>query len=208
MTTVITGDVDEKETINLVSKYMQSKATTNNNRKFENLKPINETVRQDIVSDKTPTAFISIGLKGPENNNVKDKIIFKAVNYLLTNSTLSRINKSLEEIQTEANSDIERLSSKLTDNTALLITAEVDDKNSENALEKIKTALDSVAQNPPTQEEIEIIKKNLKFDFSQRFENSADINSIIGASMLDGGLDYITDYENIINSFSIFKYLI
>lgn len=200
MTTVITGDIDEKNAISLVSKYMHSKAEPNNNRKFETMTPIDKTVRCDITSDKTPSAFISIGLKGPENNNVKDLVIFDAVGYVLTDSTLSRINKNLEELQAEAGIDMERLSSKRTDNTALLITAEVDDKKADVALEKINSAIESLKTNPPGDEELAFIKKNLKFDFAKRFEKSANVNSLIGGAMLDGNLDIITNYEKYIDN--------
>lgn len=200
MVTVITGDVDEKETIALVAKHMHSHAKTNKNRKYEKLTAIDKTIRQDITSNKAPSAFISIGLKGPKNNNTKEQIIFDAIGYILTGSTVSRINKNLEDIQTEASIDLERLSSKLTDNMAILISAPVDDKNTEIALQKINSALESLASNPPSENEINIIKKNLKFDFMNGFEKSSNLNSLIGGAMLDGNLSIITDYEKVIDS--------
>lgn len=203
MVTVITGDVDEKNTIALVAKYMQSPASENVNRKYEKLKPIEKTIRQDIVSDKAPTAFISIGLKGPENNNAKHQAMFDAISYILTNSTLSRINKNLEDLQTEAVIDMERLSSKPSDNTGLIITAQIDDKNVEKALKKINSALESVVTNPPSEKELDVIKKNLKFDFANRFESCADINSMIGGAMLDGDLSSISNYEKTIESLTV-----
>lgn len=118
----------------------------------------------------------------------------------MTGSTLSRINKNLEKLQTEASADIERISSKPSDNTALLITLEADNKKIDKAIDKINSALKSIAENPPTQDEIEIIKKNLKFDFENRFDDSSNINSMIGFSMLNGGLSHLTDYEKIIDN--------
>lgn len=200
--TVITGDVNEKEVISLVSKHMQSRTKPIQKRDFETLIPIDKTIRQDITSQKASTGFVSIGLKGPQNNNIKDQIMSDAVNYILTGSTLSRINKGLENLQTEADINIERLSSKLSDNTALLISLEVDNKKIDKAINKINSALKSISDTPPTQDEIEIIKKNLKFDFANRFENSSDINSLAGFSMLNGDLSYITEYEETIDNLS------
>ena len=88
MNLVITGDVDPQKTIELVAKNFHSTKKTTGKIYEEQLSPINKTIRKDIISDKTKSTEIMLGFKGPNNNDVKSKVIFDIVSDYLNSSNI------------------------------------------------------------------------------------------------------------------------
>lgn len=202
MTTVITGEVDPQNAISLISKNfnygMKNPAT--NSRYYEKLTPIQQTVRKDLVSDKTNAAVLSIGFNGPQNNNTKDKILLDAFQFFLVGSSIARLNKSLEEIQTNAFVSSERISSRPEDHLVVLFSTQTSDGNVQNAINKVFTEIADLEKNPPTEQELNIVKKKLKLNLAQVFESSATINSVVGAGMLDNDLKSVLEFEKVIDN--------
>lgn len=203
MVTVITGEVNPNNAIALVSENMHSKVQPPRKRYFEKLDAITTNVRKDLTSNKTNSAHISMGFVGPQNNNSKDKVTFDVVQYLLIGSSLSRLNKSLEKIQAEASVCTDRVSSKPSENSVILLESQINDKKVEKAISIINDSLKSLVTNPPTKEELNIAKKALKSEYEKTFENSFAINSLIGAAMSDNNIEAVCDYEKLIDSIKI-----
>ena len=72
--TVITGDVDVNEAINLAAKYYNKNADFSKvkNRSYEKLTPITKPVRKDFYHDNAKQASISIGFPIDENTPRRD----------------------------------------------------------------------------------------------------------------------------------------
>jgi zinc protease len=202
MTTVITGEVEPDEAISLVSKYFHSNNTNPKPRYFEKLTPLEKTVRNDFISDKTNGAIISIGFNGPKNNNTKDKIILDAFQFFLVGSSAARLSKTLNEIQTNAYISSDRISSKPDDNMVVLFSTQTSEENVETALNKVFKEIANLEKNPPTEKELNIVKKKLKLNLAQVFESSSIINSVIGTSMLDNDLKSVVEFEKVIDNLS------
>lgn len=202
MTTVITGEVEPQNAISLVSKYFNygMKNTATNSRYYEKLTPIQQTVRKDLISDKTNAAILSIGFNGPQNNNSKDKILLDAFQFFLVGSSIARLNKSLEEIQTNAFVSSERISSKPEDHLVVLFSTQTSDGNVQNAINKVFTEIADLEKNPPTEQELNIVKKKLKLNLAQVFESSSTINSVVGAGMLDNDIKSVVEFEKVIDN--------
>lgn len=200
MVTVITGEVEPEKTMGLVSKYFSSKTTNPPQRHFENLVPIEKSVRNDLISDKTNAAIVSIGFNGPKNNNTKDKILLDAFQFFLVGSSVARLNKSLEKIQTNAFVSSDRISTKPEDSMVVLFQTQTSDNNAENAIKTVFKEIQNLEKNPPTEQELTIVKKKLKLNLSQVFESSAIINSVVGTSMLDNDLQSVTQFEQVIDN--------
>lgn len=200
MVTVVVGEINPDETINLISKHFSGNNKISQARKFEKLNPINSTVRQDIISDKTNATYIMLGFNGPENKNIKDKIYLSAIGELLNKPNIGRLDKELKNLNTGAVLQLEKVSSRPSDNCAILISSDSIENNSEKVLKTLFKQLHSVVQNPPTDEELAIIKKSLLAVNSFMLESSQIFNDLIGKSVLNGGLEYLTEYENIVNS--------
>lgn len=202
MVTVITGDVDPDTTMGLISKYFQSNNTSPKPRNYENLVPIQKTVRNDLISDKTNSAIVSMGFVGPKNNNTKDKILLDAFQFFLVGSSVARLNKSLEEIQTNAFISSDRISTRPDDNTVVLFSTQTSENNVENAIKKVFNEVADLEKNPPTEEELNIVKKKLKLNLAQVFESSSITNTVVGTAMLDNDLESVFEFENIIDNLS------
>lgn len=202
MVTVITGEVEPEETMTLVAKYFRSNNTNPKPRYFEKLTPIEKTVRNDFISDKTTGAIISIGFNGPKNNDTKDKILLDAFQFFLVGSSVARLNKSLEEIQTNAFVSSDRISSKPDDNMVVLFSSQTSENNVENAIKKVFNEIADLEKNPPTEQELNIVKKKLKLNLAQVFESSSIINTVVGTAMLDNDLKSVMEFEKVIDNLS------
>lgn len=200
LVTVISGEVDPEKTMELVSKSFKAKATTPPARNYENLVPIEKSVRQDIISDKANSTVVSIGFNGPKNNDTRGKILLDAIQFFLIGSSISRLNESLQEINSNAFINSDRMSTKADDGRIILFSTQTSEENSEHVVRTILGEIASLEQNPPTEEEMNIVKKKLKLILAQVFENSDLINSNVGSAMLDNDFESITKFEEVINN--------
>ncbi len=200
MVTVITGEVSPEDTMKLVSKYFSAPNKLSHSRKFEELKPIDKTVRKDLISDKTTATHIMLGFNGPKNNDVKSRIYLDALSFLLTANKTGRIDQRLKDFNTFANIQPEKISSRPGDSSAILVSAETTEQNSEKVLKTIFEQINSVISNPPSEDEMKIIKKLLLNSYSNIFEVSHSLNNLMGDGLLNGTVEMLTDYEKIVNN--------
>ncbi len=198
--TVITGDVDESKTIELVSKYFNSTKMPSENRKFEKLSPIEKSVRQDIISNKnTGAAEIFLGFAGVQNNNEKDHIYLRAVNQLLFGLANSRMKNTENKYSAYIFPQIERISSKPSDPSVIMIVAKVPEENVEPVLKDIYKVIGELITNPPTPEEFEAIKTNIKKVNSIGMQSSSELNHHIGMDFLNGTPYKTANYDKILD---------
>lgn len=202
MVTVITGEVEPDEVMSLVSKYFHSNNTNPKPRYCEKFTPIEKTVRNDFISDKTTGAIVSIGFSGPKNNNTKDKILLDAFQFFLVGSSVARLNKSLEEIQTNAFISSDRMGTRPEDSMVVLFSTQTSENNVENAIKKVFSEIADLEKNPPTEQELNIVKKKLKLNLVQVFESSNIINTVVGKAMLDNDLKSVMEFEKVIDNLS------
>lgn len=200
MVTVITGEVNPDETMELISKYFSNSNKTTHPRKFEELKPLEKTVRQDIKTDKTTATRISMGFVGPQNNDTKSGILLSALFELLMTPTTGRINQGLKKYNTSITTNVEKIGSRPNEPTAIILDLETNEENCEQVLQEIFNQIHSILVNPPSDDEMITIKKSLLNSRANRFESSYGINSALGNALLDGNIDAITDFEKIVNS--------
>lgn len=199
MITVVTGEVNPEQTIELISKSFKAKAVNPPVRKYEKLTPIEKSVRRDLISDKTDSTIISIGFNGPKNTDTRGKVLLDAIQFFLLGSSISRLNQSLDKINSNAFINSDRMSNKADDGRIILFSTKTSEENSEQVIKTILNEIASLEKNPPTDEEMKIVKKKLKLILAQVFENSNLVNANVGETMLDNDLDNITKFEGIID---------
>lgn len=200
MTTVITGEVDSDETMKLVSKYFTSKKTPAQNRHYEKMTPIEQPVRRDIISQKSDgAASIFLGFAGPENANAKDKVHMRALSILIGALSNSKMSSLERKYSTGINISPERLGTKPDDKSMILIEADVKDDYVEIFLKDLYSKLSSLAQTPPTEDELTAIKFKMKKGREDSLESSYALNSNIGQSFLNNNLDYLKNYNEYID---------
>ena len=201
MTTVITGEVDPDETMKLVSKYFNSPNKVTHERHFETLTPIENTIRQDIISPKSEgAASVFLGFAGPENNNYKEKLIVKAMNELAGGLIYSRTAPIEKKYGNGIHFGTERISSRPQDRNLLMVEASIPDNKVEEFLKDLYGAIDNLSKVPATEEELTAVKNKLKKAQSNAFESSHALNNTLGRAFLNGIEDNIQNFDKIIDS--------
>lgn len=198
MVTVITGEVEPEQTMKLMSKYFTSTKRPPSSRHFEELKPIDKPVREDIISDKATATSVILSFNGPKNNDAKEKILTQALSQILTMSKTSRIDKKLKDYNSSAITELERISTKPNDSRAILMIAEGTEENSEKIIKTIYSEILKLAATNPTDEELNVVKKRILKDYSNLYEQSAYTNALVGGAFQDNDLNLLTDFEKIV----------
>lgn len=200
MVTVITADVDPEDTMKLVSKYFTAKNQPVGARHFEKLTPINKPVREDLISKKsTGATSIFMGFAGPENNNAVEAIHMKALNYLLLGIDNSRFSDIERKYGVSIDISPERLSSRPEDKTLYAIGTSVTEAKSEKLIQEMYNVLNSFVQNPPTEEEMTVLKTRLKKMYDEGSECSFVINGRVANGILNGTFDTVNKHNEIID---------
>ncbi len=197
MVTVVSGEVEPEETMKLISKYFTSNKLPSKQRHFEKLVPTNKPLRQDIISDKTQSSFIVMGFAGPKNNDARNKIYTDALSRLMFTS--SEAQNIFRPLNAEVGAMSEKVLAKPEANTAFMIMGETSEANSEKLLKQIYSQIEKYKQQPISEEELSIIKRDMKKTFTSMFETSFMINNFVGTSLLENNMDAITKYEQIID---------
>lgn len=201
MTTVITGEVTPDETMQLVSKYFTAKNNPVQQRHFEKMTPIENTVRQDIISPKSEGgASVFLGFAGPENNNTKDKVYLNAVSQLAAGLENSRTSNIEREYGIGINFAPERLSSRPNDRAMLMVESNITDGKVELLLKDLYSAIDSLSKNPPTDEELLAIKNQMKKRYNSVMERSGALNHSLGTVFLNGNTEYFEKFNEIVDN--------
>ena len=158
--TVIVGDVDVDETMQFVSKHYNKKLDTSkiNNRKYEELKPINQPKRKDIFQTDNPNAAISIGFSVENASIAEQKQIELMLDFL--NSPTSQLTKRLYDIGAFASFSLGDFSSDNNAPKLISTTIEVPEEKSEEVLKIIYEEITNLINNPPNQEYINQMVKN------------------------------------------------
>lgn len=198
MVTVVTGEVDAQQAIELVAKNFTKPAPLKNpERIFENLTPINAPKRTDLKSDKATGSTVVMGFAGAENSNAKDKITSDIMLSIFNRYYLS---KSLENLHTQASINIERIGNKSTDKQAIVLAAQISPDKTEDVIKTIYDEISKFKNSKINEKHLEIIKNNSDMALCGVSENSELLNSFIGTSLLDNNFEQISNYQNIVNS--------
>ncbi len=200
MITVVTGEVDPEKTIGLIAKHFSLNKRPPESRYNEKLSLIEKPVREDLISDKAIATTVILAFNGPKNNDAKEKILSQALAQILTMSKTSRIDKKLKDLNSSSITQIERISTKPNDGRAIIIMADGTEENSEKIIKTIYNEIAKISANPPTDDELNVVKKRILKDFSSLFEYSAYTNALIGGVFLDNDLNMMTDFAKTVNS--------
>ncbi len=201
MNLVVTGNVDPKETIEMISKLFNSTKVSQGKRFETTLTPIKTTVRKDFITDKATSANIILGFAGPKNNDTKSKIIFEILdNYLFSSKT--NLNKELKDLNiAHKNFGLEKISTNPNNPTMLYYDLECSEDKAEEVLKVIFDNISTLKE--PSQKDLDNIKEKLKQNYSNSLEYSVYLNSVVGNAIFNNNMDYITDYEKIVDEITV-----
>ena len=199
MNLVITGDVKPDKIIEIVSKEFHSKKKPQGKKYEEKLSPIKTTVRKDFISDKATETTTVIGFAGPASNDTKSQIITEIILRYLDSEKFG-LNKEMRDLNAQTGYSLEKISSNPYNPNICTFYIYSSEENSEKAL---KAAFDKFARlKAPDEKTLKQIKEQMLMSYKNYMEYSGAVNSIVGRSVLNGNLDYLTNYEDILNVIS------
>ncbi len=185
--TVITGDVDPEETINLVSKYFNKKNDYSKvaQRQYEPLSYIDKTVRQDIIMKNSSCSAIDMGFAIPEGTSQKET---DTVNMLLSilSSNNSRLTKALDKYGLSLSSGILGIQNKPDSAKAIFLSVYPNESQIEDVLKILYEEINYIANNPPTEEELNTEKNKTKKAINETAETSLRVNESLTELILSG----------------------
>lgn len=197
MNLVITGDVDPQKTIEIVAKNFHSTQRSNLKRYDTPLYPIKKTVRKDFLSDKVKSTGIMMAFVGPNNNNLKERIIFDILTKHIRSTDVG-LGKELDKINSYVSLSKDKISANANNPTMLSLYSSCSDENSEKALRILYDKVSTLKA--PTDDRLSKIKKSMLMDFSDLLEQSFFVNSAIGTNIFNQTENYISDYKNNLES--------
>ena len=187
MSTVVTGDVNPDEAIEIIAKNFRGQNPQNIDRRFEPLKPIEKTVRKDILSSKAVGTTGAICFNGPAYDNLKDNVAISVINRYLFNKKNSKVGTELKDYNVDVHSNIDKFSANPKDGRIITIQYDSTEENSEIALRNIFNNL--VNFQPPTQKELDNLKTEIKMVTEKNYENGELLNLDLGNNVLTGNID-------------------
>lgn len=198
MSTVVTGDVNPDKAIELISKNFRGQNPQAPDRRLEPLKPIEKTVRKDVISNKAVGTTGVVCFNGPAFNNIKDTVAMSALNAYLFNKDESKVNSELKDYNVSVSAMSDKISTNPADGALLTVSYDSTEENSEIALKNIFTNLANFKA--PTPQEMENLKTSLKIRAEKNMEDMEYVNYEIGKSVSMGNIDGIVNEINVLDS--------
>lgn len=189
--TVITGDVDVNETISLVSKYYnkQNDYSQINNRYYEPIQYNSNPKRQDIIMPNATSADIVMGFAIPDGTTKEDIDKLEILIELLSSPTRN-LYKKFDKNGVILEFNQERVQNKPNGARVLTCSANTTEENIESTLKTLYEEITNIANNPPSQEELEIIKKQRIKELNSISESSLNLNNILSDAALENNYDF------------------
>ena len=194
---VITGDVNPDEAIALVAKNFNSRKVSKGQKYEEKLNPIQTAVRKDFKSDKTTSAEMVIGFAGPKNNDTKGKVLLELATTYVSSHEAGLIPK-LKKYNSYPVISSEKISTNPNSPRFVFMTMTPADYNTEEVLKAVFEKLSNIKT--ISKETTERLKQRLKQENDSVLEHSSSVNDCIGYSVLDNDLEYVTEYNKILDS--------
>lgn len=199
MYTVLVGDVNPDEAINMIAKNFNQKPSLAE-RKIEKLTPITKPVRADFKSQFDNASTVLAGFGGPVANDTRDRLVFEAIGMLLLGTNSSRLSKELQKISSYGGFDSQKVGLNKEDPTALFFQVATPKGKQQEGIDTLYRVLEDLKVNPPTQEELLVVKNSLSKCLAMGYESSESICNTIGTSFLDSDIYSLPYYLTMIQS--------
>jgi len=198
--TVVVGDIDEKETMNLLAEnFKDFKAPESFNQSFETLNPITKSIRQDLYSSNTDSSIIQMALAG--GTNAKERCAISLLLFALCGYKNGSLSEAMKKLNLGISSTTEKVGIKSTDPDAIIFSTSCPDKQTEDVLKLMYQKIHEMAYTPLKKEELDLIKKMIQNNYNYAAESNMSIASIMGKEYLEyGNFNDLKEHEKTLNS--------
>lgn len=198
MTTVVVGDINPDKVAQKLNKLLISRRPSSNQKKHEQLVPLDKTVRKDLYNSNVKSAVISMGFVGPKNNDIENRVALDALFKYIVGSEHSKLVTDLEKLDTGASVGYEVLSNNPEDPLAIILQSPIEEGKQEEGLKTIYGALHNAKHHPISDNDLKNVKDAMKNEYKQVSESSMGLTSLIGGTQLTNDLNDIQKaYEQI-----------
>lgn len=199
--TVITGDVNPEETIQLVSKYYnkQNDLSKINQRHYEPIKYNEKPIRQDIIQPNATSPSINMGFAIPEGTSKSDLYKIEALINVLCSQD-SKLSKALDKYGLLPSIYIQKMQNKPDGANAVILSVSPSERQIEDVLKIIYEELSHIANNPPSQQEIDSYKKRALNSLNNISESSSNLNYTLASMAINNEYKYFNDKANTIQT--------
>ena len=184
MMTILTGEFDPDEAIDLISRNFTKPAPVKNNQYCVELKPIEQSKRIDYISPNINGDEFILGFTGPQNNNLKDDIAVDMIINILSGKTYSKLDKALKPYNINPNIINNRIGNQPNSPEYIELGGRCNPKDTENVLKTIYTTIHN-AKYENLNEDIEIAKKDMLKKLNFAFEKGNSINGFLHMYLSD-----------------------
>ena len=202
--TVVIGDVDPNETIELISKNFTLPAQNSafENYKTETLNPIQNPKRVDIRTPKATYTSVIMGFSGPKPQDSKDFIIGKMVDYYLSQCSSSPLKKNLEEINADYAADVQKVGLKQSDPYALVSVIGLNPGDEQKGIDIFYDAIQKLQNEPLSDDDMIAMTNYVNKNIELLMCDSESICDMLGSCYLDNSLDLFANYKGLLQSIS------
>jgi zinc protease len=201
MTTVIVGEVNPDEVIKTTSKLFNKKKAPSINSAQHYYEPLIHTqspVRSDIKSPHVIDAVnVTMGFAGPQNNDIKDSAATMALCTALTGFENARLTQTLKKFDTTGGAGVDIINPRPTDPQIITFGTTFIPGKEEEGLKAVYSTMQTMATQPISAQEMDIVKNKLKDTFAQLSENSMNVANMVAEAMHGHG--DLNAYTNILN---------
>ena len=200
--TVVVGDVDPNETIELIAKNFTLPAYNSafENHKTETLTPIASPKRVDFRTPKATFTSVIMAFCGPKPQDSKDFIIGKMISYYLSQCSSSALKKNLEEINADYASDNQKVGLKQTDPYALVSVIGVNPSDEQKGIDIFYDAIQKLQNEPLSDNDMMALMSYMNKDIELMMCDSENICNMLGECYLDNSLDLFANYKGLLQS--------
>lgn len=191
MFTIIVGDVDSEEIIELVRRnFVFPEERKSPKLQFEQ-EPVQKEPRYVENSRKElNTSFLMFGFHGPKPGELKENICLDIASVVLGEGKSSRMYQNLIEKQKEQVFNVVGTAQyEFREGNIFLVQGNFIPDKKETAIELIKNEIKTITESPISENELKKAKKRLKAGFADDSETVSDIGELIG--------HFMTVYEDI-----------
>ena len=196
MTTIVVGDVDSKEALELVREHFSfDNIQKAGNPEYDQEPAQTEPKRIDNKMNIN-TGFAMLGFQGPKAKNLKDSISLDVLSIILGEGKSSRLYQNLIEKPEKPVFNIVGTGQyQFMDGNSFFVQSNFQPDQKDKAIDLLKNEVKNIAEAPVQESELNKAKKKLKTRFAEESETVSEIGEAIGHYMtICKDIDCYTEY--------------
>ncbi len=199
--TVVVGDVDVNETIDLISKNFKIQPTYQNstNKYKETLYPIQKPVREDVKSAKTNNTIITYAFAGPKPTDAKSFAILSMLQLYLPNFSTSDLKNNIQKINGDFGMTYQKVGLNQNDPYALVGIMNTNKNDDQKGIDIFYDAIQKLQNQSLSDDDLIALKNNLYKQLEYQLSSSTQSCDMLGTSLMNGS-NLFSDYKQIIQS--------